>query len=141
MIDFYVKNIEKVLYLINVERNVLCGEMWRNLSFGETYHSSHDLSCYILSLANKHYVQFMPECCEMTLVCCKQCCFVAQSVLSQFTLFFCEICFVSIYALFVWRKIELKIVVVEKKRQISGMVVRLQSVQKNDVVHCDLMTM
>ena len=49
------------------------------------------------------------------------CCFVAKSVLSQFTLFCREICFVAIYSLFVWRKIEPKIVLVEKKRQISGM--------------------
>ena len=41
--------------------------------------------------------------------------FVAKSVLSQFTLFCCDL------RAFVWRKVELKIVLVEKKRQISGM--------------------
>ena len=53
--------------------------------------------------------------------------------LLQIMLFCCKICFVAIYAVlsrnlfccylraFVWRKIEPKIVLVEKKRQISGM--------------------
>ena len=53
--------------------------------------------------------------------------------LSQLTLFCCKICFVAIYVVlsrnlfcrklraFVWRKIEPEIVLVEKKRQISGM--------------------
>jgi len=53
--------------------------------------------------------------------------------LSQLTLFCCKICFVAIYAVWsqnlfsrnlrasVWRKIEPEIVLVEKKRQISGM--------------------
>ena len=51
----------------------------------------------------------------------------------RFTLFCREICFVAIYAVlwrnlfcrdlraFVWRKVEPKIVLVENKRQISGM--------------------
>ena len=34
------------------QENLLCG--------GISPHDSHDLSCYILSLANKHYEQFMP---------------------------------------------------------------------------------
>ena len=55
-----IYHIEKVLHMINVEQNVLCGEMWRNLSCGEM--------CYVEK-------------------CCKQCCFVAKSLLSQFTLF------------------------------------------------------
>ena len=56
-----------------------------------------------------------------------------KSVLSQFSFVICKIWFVTIYAVlswnlfccdlrsFVWRKIEPKIVLVEKKRQISGM--------------------
>ena len=47
---------------------------------------------------------------------CRKICFVAKSVLSQNL--FCR----DLRA-FVWRKIEPKIVLVEKKRQISGMVV------------------
>ena len=33
-----IYHIEKVLHMINVEQNVLCGEMWRNLSCGEIFH-------------------------------------------------------------------------------------------------------
>ena len=56
-----------------------------------------------------------------------------KSVLSQYVLFCCKICFVEIYAVllrnlfcrdlraFVWRKIYSEIVRVEKKGQISGM--------------------
>merc|ERR1712218_489880 len=29
-----IYHIEKVFHMINVEQNVLCGEMWRNLSCG-----------------------------------------------------------------------------------------------------------
>ena len=47
--------------------------------------------------------------------------FVTKSVLLQFTLFCCETCFVAIYALSMWRKIEPTILSVEKKLQISRM--------------------
>ena len=96
-----IYHIEKVLHMINVEQNVLCGEMWRNLSCGEMF--AHD-----------RFLHMRNEKCQANVLC-------AKSVLSQFTLFCREICFVTIYALFVWRKIEPKIVLVEKKRQISGM--------------------
>ena len=48
--------------------------------------------------------------------------FVANNVVLLQNLFCRNLhCFVAIDALFVWRKIEPKIVFVEKKRQISGM--------------------
>ena len=49
-------------------------------------------------------------------------CFAAKSVLSQFTLFCREICFVAIYALLCGEKFNQKIVPVEKNGQISGMI-------------------
>ena len=64
--------------------------------------------------------------------------------LLQIMLFCCKICFVAIYAVlsrnlfcrdlraFVWRKVEPKIMLVEKKRQISGMI--LTRVQNGDVM-------
>ena len=36
-----IYHIEKALHMINLEQNVLCGEMWRNLSCGEMF--PHDI--------------------------------------------------------------------------------------------------
>ena len=47
-------------------------------------------------------------------------CFVGKSVLSQFSLFCREICFV---ALLCGEKLNQEVVLVEKKRQISGMII------------------
>ena len=48
-------------------------------------------------------------------------CFLAKSVLLQFTLFCRETCFVAAYALSVWRQRTAKMLSVEKKWQISCM--------------------
>ena len=86
-----IYHIEKALHMINLEQNVLCGEMWRNLSCGEMF--PHDRLLHM----------------------------------NKLTFFSCKICFVTIYAVlsqnlfcrdlraFVWRKVEPKIVLVEKK--------------------------
>ena len=86
-----IYHIEKALHMINLEQNVLCGEMWGNLSCGEVF--PHDRLLHM----------------------------------NKLTFFCCKICFVAIYAVlsrnlfcrdlraFVWRKIEPKIVPVEKK--------------------------
>ena len=50
-------------------------------------------------------------------------CFLAKSVLLQFTLFCRETCFVAVYALSVWRQRTAKMLSVEKKWQISCMVI------------------
>ena len=62
-----IYHIEKVFHMINMEQNVLCGEMWRNLSCGEM--------CYVVLFQN--------------LFCRNLRCFVAKSVLSRFTRFLC----------------------------------------------------
>ena len=100
MTDCHVKKIyhlEKALHMINLEQNVLCREMWRNLSCGEMFPLDRLLH------------------------------------MNKLTFFCCKICFVAVYAVlsrnlfcrdlraFVWRKVEPKIVLLEKKRQISGM--------------------
>ena len=103
MSDCYVENFlhirnmkkiyhnEKVLHMINVEQNVL---IWRNVKKSVMWRN--------VTLRN-------------------------YNSLSQITLFCCKICFVSIYAVlsqnlfcrdlraFAWRKIEPKIIWVEKK--------------------------
>ena len=64
---------EKALHMINLEQNVLCGEMWRNLSCGEMF--PHEQTNIFL-LQN--------------LFCRNLRCFVAKSVLSGFTRFCVE---------------------------------------------------
>ena len=92
--------------------------MWRNLSCGEMF--PHD-----------RFLHMRNEKCQANLLCGG----ISPHDISllQIMLFCCKICFVAIYAVllrnlfccdlraFVWRKVELKIVLVEKKRQISGM--------------------
>ena len=85
-------------------KNVLSGDMWRNLSCGEMF--PHD-RCTIYAVMLHNYIVFVFL---QNLSCRNLRCFVAKSVLSQFTRFLCE------------KKIESKIVLVEKKRQISGMI-------------------
>ena len=62
-------------------------------------------------------------------------CFLAKSVLLQFTLFCCETCFVAVYALSVWRQITAKMLSVEKKWHISCMqqpyIIILSAMHKN----------
>ena len=69
-----IYHIDKVVHMINVEHNVLCGETCRN-----------------------------------------QRCFVAKSVLSQFTLFCRKICFVRIHALLCGEKLNQKLCLWRKK--------------------------
>ena len=82
---------EKALHMINLEQNVLCGEMWRNLSCGEMF--PHDILLHMNKLT----------------------CFVAKSVLSQFTLLCRKICFVAIYALLCGEKLNQKFCLWRKK--------------------------
>ena len=89
-----IYHIEKVLHMINVEQNVLCGEIWRNLSCGEI--SPHDR---FLHMSNEKCGEYL-LCGEIS---------PDYAVLSQNL--FCR----DLRA-FVWRKIELKIVLVEKKK-------------------------
>ena len=45
-----VYHIEKVLHMKNVEQNVECGEMWRNLSFGEMFPPGRFLHMSVITL-------------------------------------------------------------------------------------------
>ena len=112
-------------YLIFVTSENLV--MWRNLTIWQMVRWSnfpHDrLSCGKNSPHEK---------CEENLKCGEIMCTI-YGVLSHFTIFCCTIIFFGIYAVllrnqfwydlraFAWRKIELKIVPVEKKWQIWGM--------------------
>ena len=89
----------------------VCGEMWRNLSCGEMF--PHDRLLHMNQLAF----------------------FFAKSVLSQFTLLLSRNLFCSDLRAFVWRKVEPKIVRVEKKRQISGMFLLLHKHNGLDIHH------
>ena len=86
-----------ILHITNVEQNVLCGEMWRNLSCGEMF--PHDRLLHMN---------------QLTFFCCKISFVAIYDVLSR-NLFCCDL------RAFVWRKSEPQIVLVEEKRQISGM--------------------
>ena len=55
-----------------------------------------------------------------------------KSVLSQFNFFSCKICSVAIYALLRGEKLKPKIVSVEKKGQISGMVLKSECWPKSN---------
>ena len=42
--------IERVLHMTNVEKNVVCGEMWRNLSCGEMFPHDRFLHMSVITL-------------------------------------------------------------------------------------------
>ena len=90
-----IYHIEKVLHMINVEQNVLCGEMWRNVSCGEMF--PHDGLLHMNRL---------------TFFCCKICFVAIYAVLLQ-NLFCHNLCAL------VWRKVEPKIVSVGKNEDIT----------------------
>ena len=90
---------EKVPHMLNVEQNLLCGEIC-HVEIGEMF--PHDI---FLHMSN--------EKCGANLFCGKIS--PHDTILSQFTLFCRDL------RAFVWRKVEPKTVLVEKKRQISGM--------------------
>ena len=69
-----IYHIEKALHMINLEQNVLCGEMWRNLSCGEMLTYMKKLTFFLLQ----------------NLFCRNLRCFVAKSILSRFTRFCVE---------------------------------------------------
>ena len=78
-----------------------CGEMWSKICHVET---------------------FLHKCkCGDNFFCHYSCWFVAKSALLPFTLYWRKIYFVAIYALLSGEKFIQKIVLVEKKGQISGM--------------------
>ena len=103
-----IYHIAKVLHIINVEQHVLCGEMWRNLSCRDWRNvftwqiSPHEQwEMWSKSVLWRNFSTW-------------QCLIAIYAVLSRNL--FCR----DLRA-FVWRNIEPKIVLVEKKRQISGM--------------------
>ena len=84
-----IYHIEKVLHMINVEQNVLCGEIC-HVEIGEMF--PHD-----------RFLHMSNEKCGANLFCGE----ISPhgSVLSQFTLFCHEICFVVINALLCGKKL------------------------------------
>ena len=94
--------LEKCLHMENMEKNLLWGEMWRKISHVEN---------------NLHMRNV-----ETSLFYHNLCCFVIKSVWLPFMLFCRQIYFVAIHTLLRGEKLNQKIVSVEKKRQISGMI-------------------
>ena len=120
-----IYHIQKILRVINVEQNVLCGEMSRNLSCVEMFYMT-DVSTRVMrnveqicSVETFHHmrdlstgaIQNMENICYVE----KLSCFVAKSVLLQFTLFCREICFVVIYALLCGEKLNQNLCLWRKK--------------------------
>ena len=107
------------------------GYMWRNfphnrLSCGENLHMT---DCHVENYLHMVNVEknlsnggiFHMKNVDTNQFCHNLHCLVAKSDLLQFTLFCREICFVVIYALLCGEKLNQKLCLWRKKRQISGM--------------------
>ena len=113
-----IYRIDKILRVINVEQNVFCGEMWRNLSSEEIFHMT-DVSTWVLrNMEQVCYVDRFHHMTDFSTGAIKNeklICFVAKSLLSPSTLFCREICFVAIYALLYVQKLNQKLCSWRKK--------------------------
>ena len=94
------KNLNPYLIFVTKFTCETCGEkyvMWRNFRF---LYMANVENCKILTIVENFLFLHMTDVKNLKFPC-----FVAKSVGQRFTLFYREICFVPIYALFVWRQL------------------------------------